>query len=420
MAVTLRPNRRPVLGFGYEIFRTGRIGLMDPADHTPPISLDVTQGVLKHMLDDAISLVNMETYSFDKPALDEGLEGLLGLVDKRLGDPDEQERFSGGEYGDVVVRTYRGTTPGRVVIAGHYDTVWPAGTVAAWNPQPHDDPRKRLSGPGLFDMKIGLTQGIWALKLLRNAGLPHPTVTYIFNGDEEIGSPASQHIIEDAARGADAAFVLEASVNGNVKVARKGIGDITVTATGIEAHAGLEPEKGASAIIALMEFCLEAAKLGDAAKGTTVNVGVITGGSGANVVAGTASAKIDVRHWIPEETKRIDAALATITPTDPRVSISVTSSWNRPPMQHTAGTEALFQILKTQASHLGHDGLEGIAVGGGSDANFISAIGVPVVCGLGAGGAGAHARYEYIYPDSVPFFTALLANAIAAINGPII
>ena len=393
--------------------------MSNPAQN-PLLPLSAAEAVIDDMIADAMTLVNMETYSFDKPRLDEGLEGLLGVVDKRLGAPDEQERFSGGEYGDIAVRTYRGSAPGRVVIAGHYDTVWPAGTVAAWNPPPHDDPRERLSGPGLFDMKIGLTQGIWALTLLRRAGLPHPDVTYIFNGDEEIGSPASQHIIENAARGADAAFVLEASVDGNVKVARKGIGDITVTATGIEAHAGLEPEKGASAIIALMEFCLEAAKLGDAEKGTTVNVGVITGGSGANVVAGTASAKIDVRHWVPEETERIDATLATITPTDPRVSISVNSSWNRPPMQHTAGTEALFQVLKTQASRLGHDDLKGIAVGGGSDANFISAIGVPVVCGLGAGGAGAHARYEYIYPDSVPFFTALLANAIAAINGPVV
>ena len=393
--------------------------MSNPAQN-PLLPFSAAEAVIDDMIADAMTLVNMETYSFDKPRLDEGLEGLLGVVDKRLGAPDEQERFSGGEYGDIVVRTYRGSALGRVVIAGHYDTVWPAGTVAAWNPPPHDDPRERLSGPGLFDMKIGLTQGIWALTLLRRAGLPHPDVTYIFNGDEEIGSPASQHIIENAARGADAAFVLEASVDGNVKVARKGIGDITVTATGIEAHAGLEPEKGASAIIALMEFCLEAAKLGDAEKGTTVNVGVITGGSGANVVAGTASAKIDVRHWVPEETERIDATLATITPTDPRVSISVNSSWNRPPMQHTAGTEALFQVLKTQASRLGHDDLKGIAVGGGSDANFISAIGVPVVCGLGAGGAGAHARYEYIYPDSVPFFTALLANAIAAINGPVV
>ena len=393
--------------------------MSNPAQN-PLLPFSAAEAVIDDMIADAMTLVNMETYSFDKPRLDEGLEGLLGVVDKRLGAPDEQERFSGGEYGDIVVRTYRGSAPGRVVIAGHYDTVWPAGTVAAWNPPPHDDPRERLSGPGLFDMKIGLTQGIWALTLLRRAGLPHPDVTYIFNGDEEIGSPASQHIIENAARGADAAFVLEASVDGNVKVARKGIGDITVTATGIEAHAGLEPEKGASAIIALMEFCLEAAKLGDAEKGTTVNVGVITGGSGANVVAGTASAKIDVRHWVPEETERIDATLATITPTDPRVSISVNSSWNRPPMQHTAGTEALFQVLKTQASRLGHDDLKGIAVGGGSDANFISAIGVPVVCGLGAGGAGAHARYEYIYPDSVPFFTALLANAIATINGPVV
>lgn len=393
--------------------------MTNPAQN-PRLPLSAAEEAIDDMLADAFSLVNMETYSFDKPGLEGLLEGLLGVVDKRLGAPDEQERFSGGELGDIVVRTYRGTTPGRVVITGHYDTVWPAGTVAAWNPPPHEDPRERLSGPGLFDMKIGLTQGIWALKLLRRAGLPHPDITYIFNGDEEIGSPASQHIIEDVSRGADAAFVLEASVDGNVKVARKGIGDITVTATGIEAHAGLEPEKGASAIIALMEFCLEAAQLGDPNKGTTVNVGVITGGSSANVVAGTASAKIDVRHWVPEETERIDAALASITPSDPRVSIAVKSSWNRPPMQHTAGTEALFQVLKTQAALLGRADLQGIAVGGGSDANFISAIGVPVICGLGAGGAGAHARYEYVYPDSVPFFTALLANTIATIKGPVV
>lgn len=366
-----------------------------------------------------MTLVRHETYSFDKPALDAGLDGVLGVVDKRLGAPDEQERFSGGERGDIVTLTYNGEQSGHVVVAGHYDTVWPAGTVAAWDPPAHVDPRERLSAPGIFDMKIGLTQGIWALKLLRDNAIPHPTVTYVFNGDEEIGSPASQRIIQDTARGANAAFVLEASVDGNVKVARKGIGDITVTARGIEAHAGLEPEKGASAINALMEFCLEAVKLADPENGTTLNVGLISGGSGANVVAGSATARIDVRHWVPEETARIDAGLDAITWTDDRVRIEIDRNWNRPPMVHTDGTEALFQLLKTHAAGLGHDDLRGLAVGGGSDANFISAIGTPVVCGLGAGGAGAHARHEFIYPDSVPFFTALLANAIAAIDGPL-
>lgn len=387
---------------------------------TAPLDLTVAESHLKEMLDDALLLVNQETYSFDKPALVEGLRVLEGVVDKRLGEPDERTRHDGGEWGDIVTLTYRGELPGHVVVVGHYDTVWPAGTVAAWDPPAHDDPRERLSAPGIFDMKIGLTQGIWALKLLKDHGIAHPTVTYVFNGDEEIGSFASQHVIQDTARNADAAFVLEASVDGNVKVARKGIGDITVTATGIEAHAGLEPEKGASAINALMEFCLAAADLADPDKGTTINVGLIEGGSGANVVAGTATAKLDVRHWVPEETARIDAALDTITWSDDRVTIECERNWNRPPMVHTDGTEALFQVFKSQAEALGHSDFEGVSVGGGSDANFISAVGTPVVCGLGAGGAGAHARYEFIYPDSVPFFTALLANSIAAIDGPVI
>lgn len=384
------------------------------------ISLELAEAHVEQMLDDAMLLVNQETYSFDKPALDAGLKVLLGLVEKRLGPSDDKQLHDGDIRGDIAVLTYKGDLPGNVVIAGHYDTVWPAGTVEAWDPPAHDDPRERLSAPGIFDMKIGLTQGIWALKLLKDAGIPHPTVTYIFNGDEEIGSPSSQRIIENVATGADAAFVLEASVDGNVKVARKGIGDINVTATGIEAHAGLEPEKGANAITALMEWCLEATKYADPEKGTSINVGVVGGGTGANVVPGSAYAKLDVRHWVPEETQRLDAALDAITWSDPRVEITAERNWNRPPMVHTEGTEALFQVLKSQAEALGHSDFEGVSVGGGSDANFISAVGTPVVCGLGAGGAGAHARYEFIYPDSVPFFTALLANSIAAIDGPVI
>ena len=148
--------------------------MMNPAQN-PRLPLSAAEEAIDDMLADAFSLVNMETYSFDKPGLEGLLEGLLGVVDKRLGAPDEQERFSGGEYGDIVVRTYRGTTPGRVVITGHYDTVWPAGTVAAWNPPPHEDPRERLSGPGLFDMKIGLTQGIWRLNCFVERASPTQT-----------------------------------------------------------------------------------------------------------------------------------------------------------------------------------------------------------------------------------------------------
>lgn len=377
-----------------------------------PVEISTAEDHLDAIIDDARTLVEVESYSFDKGALDGCLGALLALVDKRLGAPSSVERHDGGAHGDIAVVSYEGTLPGKVVIVGHYDTVWPVGTLAAWNPPAHDDPRPRLSGPGLYDMKIGLAQGIWALKMLKDSGTPHPEVVFVFNGDEEIGSPASQAIIQDTARDADAAFVLEASLAGKVKVARKGIGDVVVKATGIEAHAGLEPEKGANAITALMQWCLAAAELGDHEAGTTVNVGVVSGGSGANVVPGSAEARLDIRHWMPEETQRLDAAFDAITWDDDRVSITAERNWNRPPMVFTDATKALFERLQRHAKELGRE-LDGVSVGGGSDANFISAIGAPVVCGLGADGGGAHARHEFIYPDTVPFFTALLATAIA-------
>ncbi|GAB3081780.1 M20/M25/M40 family metallo-hydrolase [Corynebacterium aquatimens] len=377
----------------------------------PVVSVPTVEKHLDAIIEDALSLVAIDSYTSDLPALQKCLDALLGLVEKRLGAPSSSVRHDGGDQGNIAVVTYEGTLPGTVVIVGHYDTVWPAGTVSAWAPPAHDDPRPRLSGPGLYDMKIGLTQGIWALKLIKDAGLPHPTVTYVFNGDEEIGSPSSQHIIQDTARDADAAFVLEASLDGKVKVARKGIGNVVVTANGIEAHAGLEPEKGANAIIALMEWCLKAVELQDIDAGTTINVGLVSGGSGANVVPGRAQATLDIRHWVPEETQRLDDGFDAITWSDQRVTVTADRNWNRPPMVYTDATKELFERLQRHAADLGHE-LEGVSVGGGSDANFISAIGTPVICGLGAGGGGAHARHEFIYPDTVPFFTALLASAI--------
>ncbi|MCP1386815.1 M20 family metallopeptidase [Corynebacterium sp. TA-R-1] len=372
---------------------------------------------LDDILADAKLLVSHESPSNDKTRLDDTLQTLIELVTARLGEPDEFTRIPAepATLGDVVVCRYEGSVEKQVLIAGHYDTVWPVGTLEAWNPPAHDDPRERLSGPGLFDMKVGLAQAIWAVKLLDDASVARPTVTFVFNGDEEIGSPASSPTIRELARAADVGFVLEAPLNGAVKIGRKGIGNVVVTAEGIEAHAGVEPEKGASAITALMEWCLAASKLADPERGTTINVGLIEGGTGANVIPGRAQAVLDIRHWDPAEPALLDAAFDAITWTDNRVKITQERTWNRPPMPTTDGIERLFALLKEQASAMGTD-LEGVAVGGGSDANFVAAEGTPVICGLGADGGGAHARHEFIYPDSVPFFTALLANGIAAVG----
>jgi glutamate carboxypeptidase len=359
---------------------------------------------------DVLALVHHETHSYDLPALAAGLDLLQDLVTSRLGPPDGAERHPGGEHGDAVTLTYAGTGPGHVALVGHYDTVWPAGTLAGWAP-PAADGRAGLSGPGIFDMKAGLAQGIWALRLARESGAPVPTVTFVFNGDEEIGSLASRTVVEQAAGRADATLVLEPSADGAIKTGRKGIGIFSVTATGVESHAGLAPEDGASAIHALAEFVVGATAAADPAEGTTINAGLISGGTGTNVVAGRATASIDVRVRTREEQDRVDAELDRIRISDPRVRIDVVHHWNRPPMTLNAASVPLLDLARAVAREQGRE-LRDTAVGGASDANFVAALGLPVLCGMGAVGGRAHAQGEFILPDTLLPRTEMLAGLL--------
>ncbi|MGO4424805.1 M20/M25/M40 family metallo-hydrolase, partial [Streptomyces sp. MCAF7] len=289
---------------------------------------------------------------------------------------------------DTLTLTYNGTGagPGHVALVGHYDTVWPTGTLAGWKqPEPDGDGdgdgdgREKLSGPGIFDMKTGLAQGIWALKLARESGVPVPTVTFLFNGDEEIGSLSSRPVIEEVAWKADVTLVLEPTAHGAVKTARKGSGIFQVIATGVEAHAGLAPQDGASAITALSEFVLAAAAVAAPERGTTVNTGLIKGGSATNVVAGRATAGIDIRVTTQEEQDRVDAEFDAIEVGDPRVNIEIVRDWNRPPMTLNAASAPLLDLAREVARAQGRE-LSDTAVGGASDANFVSALGLPVLC----------------------------------------
>ncbi|WP_051342661.1 M20 family metallopeptidase [Pseudonocardia spinosispora] len=367
----------------------------------------------EEILADIIELVKVESHSYDLPGLAEGLTVLRDITVRRLGAPDHTETHPGGEHGDIVTHTFTGQGPGHVALIGHYDTVWPKGTLAGWpvTESVDDHGRRTLTGPGIFDMKTGVVQGIWALKLLRDSGAQMPTVTFLFNGDEEIGSLSSRPIIEKVAAEVDASLVLEASVDGAVKTGRKGTGIFVATATGIESHAGLAPEKGASAIHAMAEFITAAAAIADPAKGTTINVGLVSGGSGTNVVAGSATAKIDIRVLTVEEQNRVDAEFSAITVSDPRAHVEVRHDWNRPPMTLTEASAPLLDIARAVSAELGTQ-LGNVTVGGASDANFVAALGRPVLCGLGAVGGGAHARTEFIYPDTVPHQTALLAGIL--------
>ncbi|MEU0244272.1 M20 family metallopeptidase [Streptomyces sp. NPDC006235] len=368
---------------------------------------------LPEMTGDLRRLVELETPSDDKELLTAGLAAVEAWTHGRLGPPDESRRYDGGPHGDMLELLYRGTSPAVVLVLCHYDTVWPAGTLAEWPFQVSAD--GRASGPGVFDMKCGLMQAVWALRLLRELDLPRPSVRLFLNGDEEIGSPASRPHIERLSEDAAATLVCEASAGpeGALKTSRKGVGLFDVTVEGVEAHAGLDPYRGASAVHALAELVTGVAGLGCRERGTTVNVGLIGGGTGRNVVAGRASCGVDVRIPDPAEAARVDTALSSLAPSDPRVRVAVTGGWNRPPMVPTPASRLLFARAQAAAQELGWP-LRETAVGGASDGNFVSALGRPVLDGLGAVGDGAHARHEHVLLDHIPPRTALLAGLLMA------
>lgn len=371
------------------------------------------EATIDAIIADIVELVECESSSHDRKGLDECLALLTGIAAKRLGEAGETQRHKGGAFGDIVTLTYPGTGSGHVTIIGHYDTVWQRGTLAAWGERSYTDEngRKRLSGPGIFDMKSGLMHGIWALKLARESGRKVPTVTFLLNGDEEIGSPASRPVIEEVAGASDATLVLEPSFDGAVKTERKGVGLFTVTITGVESHAGLNPAAGASAIHAMAEFITAIVKAADPATGTTINAGLIEGGTGTNVVAGKCTVQFDIRVKTAAEQDRIDAAFDAVTVSDERVKVEVDHHWNRPPMELTEASLPLLESAKTVAAELGFE-LRNVGVGGASDANFVAGLGRPVLCGLGAVGDGAHARNEFIYADMVGRQTALLSGLL--------
>lgn len=359
---------------------------------------------------DLVAYAERETPSDDPALLAKGLAYLEAWLADRLGAPALRTHHEAAAHGDVVVLDYDGTGA-RLTLLAHYDTVWSAGTLDAWPVRVEGDV---ISGPGVFDMKAGLVQAVWAIRTLRAAGVPHPPLRLVLTGDEEIGSPFSRPLIEAACADAAAVLVFEASADGGaVKTARKGVGLFDVRVRGVESHAGLDPTAGASAIdeIARAVRTLHAAT--DLAEGTTVNVGLLRGGTRPNVVAGAAEAAIDVRVSSLAAQDRIDALLAGLRPHDPRAAITVSGGWNRPVMERSAGIAAMYALARASASQLGVD-LPETAVGGASDGNFAAALGVPVLDGLGAVGGGAHARHEHVSIDGMVERAAVAAGVMAA------
>ena len=368
------------------------------------------------MVDALEALVSAETPSSDVSALQAGAAIVADMSDRVLGvrpvvtdgggKPFLTWRFGGGDGGDG------GGGPARVVLVGHYDTVWPLGTLARWPfTVEGGDGGLRATGPGAFDMKAGLVQALFALAALGEVR-DLDGVVLVVNADEEIGSLGSRPLIERAAAGALAALVLEPAAGGALKTGRKGVSFYDLEITGRAAHAGLEPEKGVNATVELAHRVLAMGALADVGAGTTVTPTVAAAGSAPNTVPASAQLHVDVRAATVAEQERVDAGVRSMPAGVGGVRVVVKGGPNRPPFEE-ASSAALFARATRLADALGIGPLRAVTVGGGSDGNFTAGMGVPTLDGLGAVGDHAHAEGEYVQLRSLAERGALVAGLVA-------
>ncbi len=326
-------------------------------------------------------------------------------------------RRPGRHSGGLIYARPHDLTPCRQLLVGHTDTVWPVGTAQT---MPVETDGDVLRGPGVFDMKGGLVQMVFALEAIHALGLG-PTVSplVLVNSDEETGSRESAPTIRRLARVVDRALILEPGLgpDGRLKTARKGIGKFILTIHGRAAHAGLEPTAGASAIHELAHVVHRLVALNDPARGVSVNVGVIEGGLRSNVVAPEARAEVDVRVPTAEEGRRIEAAIHALAPTIPGTRLDMAGKIGRAPLERTPANRRLWELAREAGGALGLT-LDEAMVGGGSDGNITSAY-TATLDGLGAIGDGAHARHEHVRLDRMAERAALLALVVLApVLGP--
>jgi glutamate carboxypeptidase len=371
----------------------------------------------------------LELSHTESPALRETIETLVRLespsTDKRAADRCGAEiarrlELIGGEVqrlpqpaaADHVCARF-GSGRRRVLLLGHFDTVWNVGQIAR---MPFHEREGRLYGPGIFDMKSGLAVAMHAIRVLQSLGGAWPRVTMLWTGDEEVGSVTSRAEIERAARDSDAVLVLEPSLPGGAaKTSRKGCGEFELTVRGVSAHAGVDPARGVSAILELAHQILRVASLQAPERGVTINVGVVTGGTRGNVVADEARAVVDVRVPTMAEAKRVEGALRALSPWLPGARLELRGEIGRPPLERTAAVHRLYLTAREVAAELGFDLGEG-GTGGGSDGNFTAALGVPTLDGLGPRGDGAHAADEHVEAADLPWRTAFLAALLARLE----
>jgi glutamate carboxypeptidase len=349
----------------------------------------------------------------DNPA---AVNQLVELLMERTRDIAEARTITPAEFGNHLHLTFDlgAKEDGQILAIGHSDTVWPLETLKQ---MPFREAEGRIWGPGVLDMKSGLAFFIHAVRGLRDlrVRVPRKIVLWIVS-DEEVGSPSSRAFTEAEAKRSECVLVLEPAtgLEGKLKTARKGVGRYTIFVQGRAAHAGVDFENGASAIVEAARQVLEISSWTDLRRGITLNPGVFCGGTRTNVVAANARIEVDVRISKVEDAEQIDQKFRQLRAIDPRCELRVAGGLNRPPMERTQAIADLFAKAQRIAKELGMELAES-STGGGSDGNFTAALGIPTLDGLGGVGEGAHAANESILVSCIEERTALLMGLLAGL-----
>jgi glutamate carboxypeptidase len=356
-------------------------------------------------------LVRLESPSNERAAVNAVGDFLAKAFDRLDADV---ERLSQAAFGDHLRVTW-GQGESQILLLGHMDTVWGRGEIEERPFRIVEDKSTGIlkgTGPGIFDMKGGLVVGLYAVAALRELGFaPVHRLVFLLNSDEECGSPTSRRYIEEEGRRSDYVLVLEPSREDALVTWRKGVGRFELEIQGLASHAGAAHHQGVSAVEELAHQILHLEAMTDYEQGTTVNVGVVQGGSKVNVRPASAWAEIDLRVTTAEQGQRMTEAIRALRPKNPNAALIVSGRMNRPPWETSPEGRALFERARQVGARLGMD-LWPAGTGGGSDGNFTAALGVPTLDGLGIVGNDAHALSEWVDLASLPRRAALLAELI--------
>jgi glutamate carboxypeptidase len=360
------------------------------------------------------SLVEIESFSTDKLAVDRCGAKVAAEFRRRGGRVRILRNARRGNILRIEIGAERGGESGQVLVLGHFDTVYPIGTLQR---MPFRVARGRAWGPGTFDMKAGIVLALFAVEALRAARIsPRRKIVFLWTGDEEVGSESSRAVIEKEARRSKAVLVLEPALglDGRAKTQRKGIGEIEMIVHGRSAHAGVDPERGVNAAHELALQIARLMKMNDPRHGITVQANVISGGTASNVVPEFARALVDVRFARARDARGLERSLLGLRPILNGARIEVRGGLNRPPLERTAGVAELFRHAQSIAREIGFQ-LDEASTGGASDGNFTAALGVPTLDGIGAVGDGAHSLREHVVIRELPRRAALLAGLLATL-----